>query len=639
MSWAVSLRMLHMWCAVLACTLVLVRAEYWTKEDLEVHIQRLERERTELQGYFTHNKTEQGNWTIQQDKDAMLSTSLERMYAVSSEPATYYRNISSFFHGNWTGHDRTRKDAPWADRGDLAWTGNKTRMEIQLNTNPIEGSVNTSWLTGNLVLTSTSNDSDTTVMADVTLAGVLSQAKGHAYLIGLPDAGAENMDTRALFSMIPHADATLKNDTYTAVLNDITGRIGRVQRLVGKSVPMSTPMPEGHAVTNCTMHFYGQLMPVGPVTEKAAMDALEAELQHPTGIAMPSAPPLRMQLVGYSPRCDLVVDTPMLDGIGIGVFWAQTRWYAIGLLAILLVQLSIMARTTDRASTPSALAKLSGPTFFILTMYDAHVCLGHLIIASSLQDTVALPMYAIAFLSGILFLVFEYKMVVDIFRTQMQARPPPPPPPPPPVDQRMDTQISEDTDEYPWHRNVYDLGVSLLDSLREIPRVSVSLIFTAIVFFISTVMPVLIIYMLIPLLFSFWIPQIAHNIRWRTTGLSARAVIGMSLTRVYIPLYMFQTRHNLLFLEPSRIVWIPLAWLVLQMLVLLGQDAFGPLFFLPRDCIHSEKVWSWHPSCEELAALLQQDGDMESNTHMLHLGDCPICLMPNEWDAAEADTT
>lgn len=82
-------------------------------------------------------------------------------------------------------------------------------------------------------------------------------------------------------------------------------------------------------------------------------------------------------------------------------------------------------------------------------------------------------------------------------------------------------------------------------------------------------------------------------------------------------------------------------WLFLQMLVLVGQDILGPLFFLPATWRDHEQRWDWHPAPDALYALLRASGDVEAaaldDPRDMPLGDCPVCLSPNSWEFDASD--
>lgn len=162
---------------------------------------------------------------------------------------------------------------------------------------------------------------------------------------------------------------------------------------------------------------------------------------------------------------------------------------------------------------------------------------------------------------------------------------------------------------------------------------------------LSFAAPTLLGYLLVPVLFSFWLPQIIHNARRNSSGLHPSTIVGMTLTRCYLPLYLFQYKHNLFALERSPWIWALVVWMLLQMGVLVGQHYWSPKFFLPSAWRRDSHAWNWHPTPEALAELLATSEEHGAGTDeeaplldpsALPLGDCPICLTPNDWAIDES---
>src|SRR4051794_37233633 len=84
-------------------------------------------------------------------------------------------------------------------------------------------------------------------------------------------------------------------------------------------------------------------------------------------------------------------------------------------------------------------------------------------------------------------------------------------------------------------------------------------------------------------LFSFWIPQIVRNVtRGSKRGLNLWFVLGMSVTRLALPVYFYACPENLMGHKPTPWIWGLVAWVALQVCVLLLQDWLGPRFFVPK---------------------------------------------------------
>ena len=113
-------------------------------------------------------------------------------------------------------------------------------------------------------------------------------------------------------------------------------------------------------------------------------------------------------------------------------------------------------------------------------------------------------------------------------------------------------------------------------------------------------------YIFIFVMHSFWVPQIICNaqkcsrrpVLWYANLIPSspqlflefflltiyrQYVIGMSVTRLTIPLYFYGCPHNFLSVEPSsRMCFLLTAYMVAQVLVMYLQDKKGPQFFIPR---------------------------------------------------------
>ena len=98
--------------------------------------------------------------------------------------------------------------------------------------------------------------------------------------------------------------------------------------------------------------------------------------------------------------------------------------------------------------------------------------------------------------------------------------------------------------------------------------------------------------------YSFWIPQIYHTAE-RGSGRNAllkKYILGTTLSRLFIPVYVWACPDNLLFAETSLWVWLLVAYQLAQVATLLLQDTLGARFFLPRGFWFPElDTWDYHP--------------------------------------------
>lgn len=149
----------------------------------------------------------------------------------------------------------------------------------------------------------------------------------------------------------------------------------------------------------------------------------------------------------------------------------------------------------------------------------------------------------------------------------------------------------------------------------------------------------------------FTVPQIALNVQRGAARLSLRRdyIIGSTLARLILPLYVYGCPANLLGVEPSRSSSLtspselhPLNFYVLitgwsialifysiaQATILLLQDSrLGARFFVPLSVlsslgIHEEDTWNYHPLVlPPVEKDLESGGKGDEETE-----ECPICL-------------
>ncbi|RVW46846.1 Transmembrane E3 ubiquitin-protein ligase 1 [Vitis vinifera] len=113
------------------------------------------------------------------------------------------------------------------------------------------------------------------------------------------------------------------------------------------------------------------------------------------------------------------------------------------------------------------------------------------------------------------------------------------------------------------------------------------------------------------LMYSFWIPQIITNvIRDSRKPLHPHYILGMTVTRLAVPLYMFGCPNNFMRIEPSKSWCICLGiFMGLQASILLLQHYLGSRCFIPRQILPEK--YSYY---------------RRSNQDTNHVTDCVICM-------------
>lgn len=99
--------------------------------------------------------------------------------------------------------------------------------------------------------------------------------------------------------------------------------------------------------------------------------------------------------------------------------------------------------------------------------------------------------------------------------------------------------------------------------------------------------------------FSFWIPQIHRNVvRNCRKALLWKFVIGQSVLRLLPFAYFYLKKDNILFSEPDWTAFsVLVAWVWIQILVLIAQAVLGPRYGIPKGW--TEEAWDYHPILRE----------------------------------------
>lgn len=592
---------------------------------LQARRMRLIHERAELEGYLQGNVTQQGAFRPVREQDPRLDRALRDM---ELEAHSFYPNVSGFYHGHLSAWNTSRLS--WdqvQERGLAEWNNTVIQPYFRAygvtdQASHIRGgfSLPVSWINGSL--------DDT----DIQLVGVHDIRHGMLYLVGMPVTAKAVLDIRNVLAMIPETQAAFRHDAGKACLNDINMRIQRIDEAMTSPYTISIPDPDPSASSNCTMQLYAKLSPED--LDQRELNTIEHELREPSGIVTRPAPRLHMKVLGISTRCGMYLETDSMVGISHAQYWSDVRYYIAGMICVLLMQLVLMTREMERTQTHTAISRISGLSMFIHSLFDACMSLAHFILGLALPGSYAPGFFSIAFMQAVLFFVLEFRLYAIVTKQRMESHRG--------TMQRVDSLSDDDDNSFdslldePTLRHYVDNGYRRLRrALHRVPRMFFLVSWLMAVIFFVNVAPILYTLVAVSFLMSFWVPQILHNIRQRSTGFHTSTIIGMSMARCYVPLHLYQDFFNPLPLESTPWFWLLMGWCAAQTLFLVGQNMGGPLFFLPYSWRHSEKDWNWHPSKEALAAMLSHTHDEEEaavDPLSIPLGDCPICLMPTSWD-------
>lgn len=232
-----------------------------------------------------------------------------------------------------------------------------------------------------------------------------------------------------------------------------------------------------------------------------------------------------------------------------------------------LVQVVFVIYQIRFSSTQALSSRLSITAILAQSVLDAVICMGHLLLGAGLSDLFFTSFIWISVLKLLLFSVFQMRLVINAYQA------------------RFAQEIS-------------------LEGLRGLR----SRLVTMHIRFYGIVMLILIIGFSIPIhpmiiiigLYSFWWPQIIHNVQQGTKhSLHPVYLYGLSVSRLFLPFYLMGCPRNFLVglweyfspsghLAPGSMLLSPAAcyflvmWMALQVLLLHMQSVFGPRFFVPK---------------------------------------------------------
>ncbi|KAF0717459.1 Aste57867_2274 [Aphanomyces stellatus] len=281
------------------------------------------------------------------------------------------------------------------------------------------------------------------------------------------------------------------------------------------------------------------------------------------------------------------------------VFYTKASAYAIIMALLCLGQIYLLLKQLQQSSTPAAAAKASLVTIGLQAVVDSYLCLLHLTTGIVAQHIFTL-FATVSFFQLIIFSIFEMRFLLVIWKA------------------RRPQQFTEG-----W--NVMRRELTTLYSR----------------FYISLLVGLCLIYygwqwlhLLVIVACSFWVPQIVHNVHREVRNPFDNAyVIGMTLSRLFLPLYMYGCPKNFLTAmpifpaqyHPSLCVGL-VVWMAVQVVVLLLQRYYGPRFFIPAMFLPVKYNYERRMAADQLSLLRVNQGDEL---------DCVICMVELDVDARD----
>ncbi|CAN1844491.1 Transmembrane E3 ubiquitin-protein ligase FLY1 [Linum perenne] len=262
--------------------------------------------------------------------------------------------------------------------------------------------------------------------------------------------------------------------------------------------------------------------------------------------------------------------------VNIEVYYNKAVNYTLMVTFVSFLQVLLLIRQMEHSNTQSGAAKVSILMIGQQAIMDAYLCLLHLT-AGILVESLFNAFATAAFFKFVVFSIFEMRYLLAIWKASRPAS-------------------SGDG----WEAMRRELSV-LYSRFYGILLGGILLMYE----FHNFLRPILL------LMYSFWIPQIVTNvIRDSRKPLHPYYILGMSVTRLAVPLYIFGCPNNFMRIEPDMTWCTSLVMFVgMQASVLLLQNYLGSRWFIPRQILPEKYSYF-------------RKFDMEES----HATDCVICM-------------
>lgn len=310
----------------------------------------------------------------------------------------------------------------------------------------------------------------------------------------------------------------------------------------------------------------------------------------------------------------------LLNGTSVDVeaYYNKAVNYTLMVTFISFLQVLCLIRQMEHGNTQSGAAKVSILMIGQQAIMDAYLCLLHLT-AGILVESLFNAFATAAFFKFVVFSIFEMRYLLAIWKANRPAS-------------------SSDG----WEAMRRELSV-LYSRFYGILLGGILVMYE----FHNFLRPILL------LMYSFWIPQIVNNVICDSRKpLHPHYILGMTITRLAIPFYVFGCPHNFMRVQPDKTWCICLAvFMGTQSLILLLQHYFGSRCFIPRRILPEK--YSYYrrfdqgsaPSSDCVICMTAIDHSQRSNDcmvtpcdHFFHSGclqrwmdvkmECPTCRRP-----------
>ncbi|CAL9227172.1 unnamed protein product [Arabidopsis halleri] len=238
--------------------------------------------------------------------------------------------------------------------------------------------------------------------------------------------------------------------------------------------------------------------------------------------------------------------------VNVEVYYNKAVNYTLMVTFISFLQVLLLIRQMEHGNTQSGAAKVSIVMIGQQAIMDAYLCLLHLT-AGILVESLFNAFATAAFFKFVVFSIFEMRYLLAIWKATRPSN----------SGEGWETMRRELSFLYSRFYGILLGGILIMYQFH------------------NYMQPILL------LMYSFWIPQIVANVvRDSRKPLHLYYILGMTATRLAIPLYVFGCPHNFMRVEPNKVWCICLCTSMgSQAVILLLQHYFGSRCFVPRQML------------------------------------------------------
>ncbi|PVG04702.1 hypothetical protein CPB86DRAFT_777980 [Serendipita vermifera] len=451
-------------------------------------------------------------------------------------------------------------------------------------------------------------------------------------LFALVEPKAVPPDIRQLAGIVPIG---YRNATAHVVAEQYAERIKELEKAVSNGDTRLEANEE--SFINCSFSFHGYVEPLH--IPQNTVEEYERELKDPSGIPIPKLPRPTFDGILMSEECGIMLEFTKSSGSSSDKIHRRIVLYSAVTSVVFYVLIQLSLQVSDQWRTATSLLRGSRGVMATWLIADSYAALSHLMAAAATTEA----RYAVlvpGFLGCILLItdlrLLTYLNGVQMLLNQAQTQNQPPQPTTAvvasssPAETRANnhstpesTSLGQETPA--GSRNPVSIASSVARYLTADDfRVWLTTVAVfSVVCLIFFRLPVYGIWFI--LVSSTWSAQVTRNIYQQTRRvLQHHTILISSVVRLFTPLYLFACPDNLIGIEPAGWVFILPVWVGLQACVLIGQDYFGPTWFIPS-LWHKEVSYDYHPD------LAKSDEESVEAT----LGDCSICMERISTDEGE----